>query len=169
MGKMGERKVTNRYFPPDFDPKKLFRERETSENFMKIRMMMGMSVQCLSCGVFIYKGTKFNMRKEYVKGQDYLGLKIHRFYFRCPQCASTITFKTDPKFGTYIVEHGAVMTSDQSRTQEVLNDKTSCCDGDNISEDIERRRKIRYDRDQLGIETVLSVITRITKEKEKRI
>merc|ERR1712182_96958 len=102
---MGERKVTNRYFPPDFNPKEILQTKAPLENFMKIRMMMGMSVQCISCGVFIYKGTKFNMRKENVAGEEYLGIKIHRFYFRCPQCASTITFKTDPKLGSYLIEH----------------------------------------------------------------
>eukprot|EP00746_Dinoflagellata_sp_MGD_P150824 gnl/MRDRNA2_/MRDRNA2_82599_c0_seq1.p1 gnl/MRDRNA2_/MRDRNA2_82599_c0~~gnl/MRDRNA2_/MRDRNA2_82599_c0_seq1.p1 ORF type:complete len:165 (-),score=1.55 gnl/MRDRNA2_/MRDRNA2_82599_c0_seq1:253-747(-) len=164
---MGERKVTSRYFPPDFDPKIFSREREKSESFMKIRMMMGISVQCLSCGVFIYKGTKFNMRKEKVKGEDYLGIKIHRFYFRCPQCASTITFKTDPKFGTYLLEHGAVMKSEQSTPLRVLTGKIPSYDHDTIAADVERGRQISYERNQIGIEKVLSVMIRVTKEKRK--
>merc|ERR1719217_1471055 len=75
-------------------------------------MMLAMSVQCLTCGDFIYKGTKFNMRKEDVIGENYLGLQIYRFYFKCPQCCSEITFKTDPQHGDYTVEHGAHRTAE---------------------------------------------------------
>merc|ERR1719293_165317 len=72
--------------------------------------MMAVNVQCKTCGVFIYKGTKFNMRKENVLGEDYLGIQIYRFYFRCPKCSSEITFKTDPQKSDYIMEHGARAT-----------------------------------------------------------
>merc|ERR1711988_329890 len=121
-----------------------------------IRMMMGVSVQCLSCGVFIYKGTKFNMRKECIQGEDYLGIKIHRFYFRCPRCASTITFKTDPKYGAYLVEHGGITVSDLSRLDQFTStvDKTHNCIENDISQDIEHGRIIRNERDSIGVETI---------------
>lgn len=80
-------------------------------------MMMAMSVQCQTCGVFIYKGTKFNMRKEDILGETYLGIQVFRFYFRCPKCAAEITFKTDPKGADYIVEHGATRTAEPFRLQ----------------------------------------------------
>lgn len=82
-------------------------------------MMMAMSVQCETCGSFIYKGTKFNMRKEDVLGEDYLGIQIFRFYFRCPNCSSEITFKTDPKNSDYIVEHGAHRTAEPWKKRAV--------------------------------------------------
>ena len=33
------------------------------------------------------------MRRETAENELYLGLKIFRFYFRCPNCLAEITFK----------------------------------------------------------------------------
>jgi hypothetical protein len=64
---MGERKVLNKYIPPDFDPSKIPRGKKKEgrvNNAMKVRMMLPMTVCCNTCGNFIVKGTKFNSRKE---------------------------------------------------------------------------------------------------------
>ena len=50
-----------------------------------------------TCGEYIYKGKKFNGRKETVQGEEYYGIKIFRFYIKCTGCSAEITFKTDPK------------------------------------------------------------------------
>jgi Saf4/Yju2 protein len=55
----------------------------------------------------MYIGTKFNMRKETVLNEKYLGVYIYRFYFKCTRCYSEITMKTDPKNAGYICEFGA--------------------------------------------------------------
>ena len=67
--------VLNKYYPPDFDPAKLPRGKRPEHNSMKVRMMLPMSVQCQTCGTFMYKGTKFNMKKEDVDGETYLGIQ----------------------------------------------------------------------------------------------
>lgn len=114
---MAERKVLNKYYPPDFDPTKLRRfEKKTARKMCNVRMMLPMSVRCYTCGNYLYIGTKFNMKVETVKDEDYLGIKVHRFYFKCTQCYAEITFKTDPKNHDYVAEWGA------SRNHEAWKD-----------------------------------------------
>ena len=110
---MGERKVINKYFPPDFDPTKIPRQdkakREKIVEKFVVRMMLPMSVRCQTCGEYMYKGKKFNSRKESVAGPDgeYLGIQIFRFYFKCITCSAEFTIKTDPQNMDYVVEGGA--------------------------------------------------------------
>ena len=110
---MGERKVINKYFPPDFDHTKIPRPDRKKQERLKekfvVRMMLPMSVRCLTCGEYMYKGKKFNSRKENVEGPEgqYLGIQIIRFYFKCVTCSAEFTVRTDPKSSDYVVEAGA--------------------------------------------------------------
>lgn len=117
---MGERKVLNKYYPPDFDPSKLQRVRKGKDDSkqIKVRMMLPFSLRCGTCGNYIYKGTKFNSRKEDVEDETYLGLRIYRFYFRCPRCAGEISMKTDPKNSDYVCELGATRNFEPHREQQ---------------------------------------------------
>ncbi len=105
---MAERKVLNKYYPPDFDPAKIRRfEKKTARKISNVRMMLPMSVRCSTCGNYMYLGTKFNMKVEAVSEDDYLGIKVHRFYFKCTRCYAQVSFKTDPKNHDYVSEWGA--------------------------------------------------------------
>lgn len=121
---MAERKVLNKYYPPDFDPSKLIRPKKPvttpnqSTGGYVVRMMLPMSVRCNTCGEYLYIGTKFNMRKENLN-EYYLGIQIFRFYFKCTRCSAEITMKTDPKNSDYICERGA------SRNYEAYRDMES--------------------------------------------
>ena len=105
---MGERKVLNKYFPPDFDPRSLPRGKRPKHAKSEIRMMLPFSLSCSTCNHFMYQGKKFNSQKEYCEGEDYLGIKRFRFYMKCEMCKATFIIKTDPKNTDYEAEAGCV-------------------------------------------------------------
>ncbi|KAK5056610.1 hypothetical protein LTR84_012142 [Exophiala bonariae] len=119
---MSERKVLTKYYPPEFDPSKIARTpkhlRPTGPKTIPVRLMAPFSMKCTSCGEYIYKGRKFNARKETTE-EKYLTISIYRFYIRCTRCSSEITFKTDPKNMDYTAERGA------NRNFESWRDSTS--------------------------------------------
>lgn len=73
----------------------------------------------------MYKGTKFNTRKEDVVGENYLGIQIFRFYMRCSTCAAEISFKTDPKNADYVCENGASRNYEPWREEDVAKAQTA--------------------------------------------
>ncbi|KAF7125152.1 hypothetical protein CNMCM5793_001261 [Aspergillus hiratsukae] len=107
---MSERKVLSKYYPPDFDPSAIGRTpkhlRQTGPKVITVRLMAPFSMKCTHCGEYIYKGRKFNARKE-TTDQKYLNIPIYRFYIRCTRCSGEITFLTDPKAMDYKAEKGA--------------------------------------------------------------
>ncbi|BCR89793.1 Saf4/Yju2 family protein [Aspergillus chevalieri] len=107
---MSERKVLTKYYPPDFDPSAITRKpkhlRSTGPKVITVRLMAPFSMKCTSCGEYIYKGRKFNARKETTE-EKYLAIPVFRFYIRCTRCSGEITFKTDPKNMDYTCERGA--------------------------------------------------------------
>uniref|UniRef100_A0A0N4Z785 Splicing factor YJU2 n=1 Tax=Parastrongyloides trichosuri TaxID=131310 RepID=A0A0N4Z785_PARTI len=120
-----ERKVFQKYYPPDFDGSKVPKLRTKKANFFIQRVMTPFNMQCNTCNEYIYKGKKFNMKRETAHGEDYLGLKIFRFTFRCPNCLAEIKFKTDLENTDYTAESGATrlfeaykLYQDQKRAEE---------------------------------------------------
>ena len=104
---MSERKVLSKYYPPNFDPSKITGKKgKKGGSQQTVRLMTPYSMRCNTCGEYIYRGKKFNARKEDAQ-ENYLGIKIFRFYIRCTRCTAEITFKTDPKNMDYTAERGA--------------------------------------------------------------
>ncbi|KAI9884193.1 MAG: Pre-mRNA-splicing factor cwf16 [Watsoniomyces obsoletus] len=116
---MSERKVLTKYYPPDFDPSKIVRSRgpkQVGPKLQTVRLMAPFSMKCTSCGEYIYKGRKFNARKE-TTDEKYYSIAILRFYIRCTRCSAEITFKTDPKNMDYACERGAKRNFEPWRDQ----------------------------------------------------
>ena len=121
---MGERKVLNKYFPADFDPTKIPKRHFDRDAPQDIRMMLPFSLCCLSCGHYMYRGKKFNSKKETAKGMDYLGVKRLRFTIKCEACNAKISFLTDPKNQDYECESGASRNFEAWRETKTDPNKT---------------------------------------------
>jgi len=87
--------------------------------------MAPFNMRCKTCGEYIYKGKKFNARKEDVDNETYLGIRIYRFYIKCTRCLQEISFKTDPQNTDYEIEAGATrnfmalkLAEEQARREE---------------------------------------------------
>ncbi|CAK7274056.1 Pre-mRNA-splicing factor cwf16 [Sporothrix epigloea] len=126
---MSERKVLSKYYPPDFDPSALNRRQGKSKNKQQagpavqvVRLMAPMSMRCTRCGEYIYKGRKFNARKETPLDEKYLGIQIYRFYIRCTRCSGEIIFRTDPKNQDYTVVSGAKRNVEPWRQPEEVDE-----------------------------------------------
>ncbi|KAI1096810.1 DUF572-domain-containing protein [Rostrohypoxylon terebratum] len=115
---MSERKVLTKYYPPDFDPSQIKRvkgPKTAGPKVQTVRLAAPFSMKCTTCGEYIYKGRKFNARKETPVDEKYLGIQIFRFYIRCTRCSGQITFKTDPKNQDYACESGAKRSTEPWR------------------------------------------------------
>ncbi|KAF4673431.1 Coiled-coil domain-containing protein 94 [Perkinsus chesapeaki] len=115
---MTERKVMNKYYPPDFDPSKLLpmrmvkkpRVEQKGPKCMNIRMMLPFSMCCSHCGEYLYIATKFNSRCQKLPEKSSLGLNVYRFYGKCKHCLGEFTFRTDPEHSDYVLETGGTRT-----------------------------------------------------------
>lgn len=137
---MGERKVLNKYIPADFDPSLVPRGKKLSskDGTVPVRMMLPFSVQCTTCNTFLYRGRKFNSKKEPMGGPagKYLGIQRWRFYIKCTHCSRAITFCTDPQNADYEMESGG------TRNYEVYKDKEQ--QEDEAEKDKEEEEKIDH-------------------------
>lgn len=134
---MSERKVLTKYYPPDFDPSKIVRAKGSklkSHKLPTVTLMAPFSMRCTTCGEYIYKGRKFNARKE-TTDMKYLTVTIFRFYIKCTQCRAEITFRTDPKNMDYECEKGA------TRNFEIWRESK-------LAEETEEERLNRLEREE---------------------
>uniref|UniRef100_A0A4W5QY57 Splicing factor YJU2 n=1 Tax=Hucho hucho TaxID=62062 RepID=A0A4W5QY57_9TELE len=143
---MSERKVLNKYYPPDFDPAKIPKLKLPKDRQYVVRLMAPFNMRCKTCGEYIYKGKKFNARKETVMNELYMGLPIFRFYIKCTRCLAEITFKTDPENTDYAMEHGATRNFQAEKLLE------------------EEEKKITRDREEEELNNPMKVLENRTRD-----
>lgn len=117
---MGERKGTNHYYPPDYDPKvgglnkwlgtHALRERarKIHMGIIIIRFEMPYNIWCEGCKNHIGMGVRYNAEKT--KVGMYYSTPVYQFKMKCHLCDNHIVIKTDPAvsaafyfiFSTYI-------------------------------------------------------------------
>lgn len=114
---MGERKGTNHYYPPDFDPKKhgslngyhgvhalRERARKLDRGILIIRFEMPYNVWCLGCGNHIGMGVRYNAEKT--KTGQYYSTPIYKFRMKCHLCDNHFEMQTDPANFEYVIISG---------------------------------------------------------------
>ncbi|XP_056281933.1 splicing factor YJU2 [Pseudoliparis swirei] len=143
---MSERKVLNKYYPPDFDPAKIPKLKLPKDRQYVVRLMAPFNMRCKTCGEYIYKGKKFNARKETVMNELYMGLPIFRFYIKCTRCLAEITFKTDPENTDYAMEHGATRNFQAEKMVE------------------EQEKRVVQDREEEELNNPMKVLENRTKD-----
>merc|ERR1719487_2589147 len=84
-----------------------------------MRMLMPFSMYCEQCGECMYVGTKFNSKCEPVKGEDYLGIRVYRFYGKCKNCLHEFIFKTSPQTSDYVLEAGGSRSYEAHRDADI--------------------------------------------------
>ena len=167
---MSERKVVNKYYPPDFAPTKLkIIDKKTNRKICNVRMMLPMTLKCYTCNQYMYIGTKFNMKVETVFDEDYLGIKIHRFYFKCSNCYSIITFKTDPKNNDYVAEWGASRNHEPWKDMILAEEKYKDVKKQEMKEDVMKSLEYRtYDsKREMDILDSIDQVKNLNKGKNK--
>ncbi|XP_053711089.1 probable splicing factor YJU2B [Synchiropus splendidus] len=115
---MGERKGTNKYYPPDFDPAKhgslngyhkthalRERARKLSQGILIIRFEMPYNIWCDGCKNHIGMGVRYNAEKK--KVGNYFTTPIYRFRMKCHLCVNYIEMQTDPQSCDYVIVSGA--------------------------------------------------------------
>ncbi|XP_014117610.1 PREDICTED: coiled-coil domain-containing protein 130 [Pseudopodoces humilis] len=115
---MGERKGTNKYYPPDFDPAKhgslnkyhhshplRERARKLSQGILVIRFEMPFNIWCDGCQNHIGMGERFGDPRGAFG--DPLTRVPPRFRMKCHLCVNYIELQTDPGNCDYVIVSGA--------------------------------------------------------------
>lgn len=114
---MAERKATNKYYPPDWDPSKgsvnshkkshplRDRARKIHQGILVVRFEMPYNIWCLKCNNHIGMGVRYNAEKS--KVGNYYTSPIYKFRMKCHLCDNYFEIQTDPSKFDYVILSGA--------------------------------------------------------------
>eukprot|EP01155_Anaeramoeba_flamelloides_P029710 Anaeramoba_flamelloidesa85517_22.p1 GENE.a85517_22~~a85517_22.p1 ORF type:complete len:179 (+),score=35.93 a85517_22:86-622(+) len=127
---MADRKSSNKYYPPEWNPSKgsinkfrgqhplRERARKLSQGILIIRFEMPFPVWCLGCKRHLGKGTRYNAEKK-AAGKFY-STTIYEFKMKCPSCSQYIVIKTDPENTDFVVISGAKKKNEEFGGGEIV-------------------------------------------------
>ncbi|KIM33618.1 hypothetical protein M408DRAFT_326292 [Serendipita vermifera MAFF 305830] len=108
----------NRYYPPDYDPKKHHtlndyhgkhalgdRARKVDQGILITRFELPFNIWCGTCNAHIGMGVRYNAEKR--KIGMYYSTPIYAFRCKCHLCSGWFEIQTDPKNTRYVVTSGA--------------------------------------------------------------
>ncbi|SCV01468.1 LAME_0G16402g1_1 [Lachancea meyersii CBS 8951] len=162
---MSERKVINKYYPPNFNPleaeeaaRKVSKKLKTmNKDSTTIRLMTPFSMRCLKCSEFIPRSRKFNGKKELLPERYLDTIKQYRLSIKCPRCNNMISFRTDPKSGDYVMEIGGVKNF-------VANTGTSENSSETVDEALERlERQHQLEKEEANKDSTESKLEQVEK------
>ncbi|KAI9346724.1 CWC16 protein [Zopfochytrium polystomum] len=125
---MAERKATNKYYPPDWDPSKgsinkyvgqhplRERARKLDQGILVVRFEMPYNIWCGGCEKHIGKGVRYNAEKK--KIGKYYSTPIYSFRMKCHLCNNWIEIHTDPKNTEYVIASGARRKEEEFEPEE---------------------------------------------------
>ncbi|KAJ3141745.1 hypothetical protein HDU90_006088 [Geranomyces variabilis] len=114
---MADRRATNKYYPPEWDPSKgsintfvgqhplRERARKLDQGILIVRFELPFNVWCEGCEKHIGMGVRYNAEKK--KVGMYYSTPILSFRMKCHLCSHWIEIHTDPKNAEYTIISGA--------------------------------------------------------------
>ncbi|KAF8935052.1 hypothetical protein BGZ58_005284 [Dissophora ornata] len=168
---MADRKATNKYYPPDWDPSKgsintyvgqhplRDRARKLDQGILIVRFELPYNIWCNGCNNPIGMGVRYNAEKK--KIGNYYSTPVLSFRMKCHLCDNWFEIQTDPKNAAYIVTAGARKKVEDF---EAADNETLEID---TPEEFERRANDKFARlehvqkDALNAKSGATVLTRL--------
>ncbi|KAG0352594.1 hypothetical protein BG005_007985 [Podila minutissima] len=175
---MAERKATNKYYPPDWDPSKgsintyggqhplRDRARKLDQGILIVRFELPYNIWCNGCNNPIGMGVRYNAEKK--KIGNYYSTAILSFRMKCHLCDNWFEIHTNPKNATYDIAGGARkkvedFTAEDNETIEI-----------DTPEEFERRANDKFARlehveqDAIKAKSGATVLTRLQRLNDRQ-
>ncbi|KAH9413936.1 hypothetical protein DERP_009535 [Dermatophagoides pteronyssinus] len=114
---MAERKATNKYYPPEWNPSKgsinkfrgshplRERARKLDQGILIIRFELPFNIWCDGCNNHVGMGVRYNAQKS--KVGMYYSTPLYKFRMKCHLCDNHFEIQNDPKNLDYTILNGA--------------------------------------------------------------
>ncbi|KAI9204649.1 CWC16 protein, partial [Polychytrium aggregatum] len=172
---LSERRATNKYYPPDWDPSKgsinkfvgqhplRDRARKLDQGILIVRFELPYNIWCLGCNNHVGMGVRYNAEKK--KIGSYYSTPIWQFRMKCHLCSNWIEIHTDPKNSAYVIESGAKA---QTTTWDPAENGTVVLQSEEVSEKLKANPLFRLEHQAVDEAKGASAKTQLTQLQESR-